>query len=159
MKHKGTSRCALHPFLVTILLSDTPFSVWNHKPRWNPPTFPITFNPPFIPPPPSLKDPSNVILAVHYAGGLIPDRALTTAQVSVNKHAWSKVANVIYLDSPAGVGLSYSNTPRDYVTNDTATAVDTNTFLRRFFEEYPEFLRNDLYIAGTSNACILAKHN
>ena len=65
------------------------------------------------------------------------------------EHTWSKVANIIYLDSPAGVGLSYSDTARDYVTNDTATAADANIFLRRFFEEYPEFLQNELYIAGT----------
>ena len=68
--------------------------------------------------------------------------------MTLNQHAWSKVANVIYLDSPAGVGLSYSETRADYVTNDTATAADANTFLRRFFEEYPEFRHNDLYIAG-----------
>lgn len=55
---------------------------------------------------------------------------------------------MIYLDSPAGVGLSYSDTRSDYVTNDTATAADANTFLRGFFREYPEFLQNELYIAG-----------
>lgn len=69
-------------------------------------------------------------------------------QATLNEHAWSKVANVIYLDSPAGVGLSYSNTRSDYVTNDTATAADAAAFLRGFFREYPEFLRNELYIAG-----------
>jgi len=58
------------------------------------------------------------------------------------------VANVIYLDSPAGVGLSYSDTRSDYKTNDTHTAADADVFLRRFFERYPEFLRNELYIAG-----------
>lgn len=58
------------------------------------------------------------------------------------------MANVIYLDSPAGVGLSYSETPADYVTNDTATAADANAFLRGFFRKYPEFLHNELYIAG-----------
>ena len=41
---------------------------------------------------------------------------------------------MIYLDSPAGVGLSYSDTRSDYVTNDTATAADANVFLRRFFQ-------------------------
>ena len=72
----------------------------------------------------------------------------TLAQASLNEHAWSKVANVIYLDSPAGVGLSYSASRRDYSTNDTHTAADADVFLRRFFGRYPEFLRNELYIAG-----------
>ena len=57
---------------------------------------------------------------------------------------------MIYLDSPAGVGLSYSETRGDYITNDTHTAADADVFLRRFFRRYPEFLRNDLFIAGTA---------
>ena len=71
-----------------------------------------------------------------------------SAQASLNEFAWSKVANVIYLDSPAGVGLSYSETRSDYKTNDTHTAADADVFLRRFFERYPAFLHNELYIAG-----------
>ena len=73
---------------------------------------------------------------------------LLGAQASLNEHAWSKVASVIYLDSPAGVGLSYSETRSDYKTNDTHTVADADVFLRRFFDRYPEFLRNQLYIAG-----------
>ena len=68
--------------------------------------------------------------------------------MTLNPHAWSKVANVIYLDSPAGVGLSYSATRADYTTNDTHTAQDAEAFLRRFFDEYPEFQRNNFYVAG-----------
>lgn len=70
-------------------------------------------------------------------------------QATVNPYAWSRVATVVYLDSPAGVGLSYSDTVSDYTTNDTATAADVETFLRRFLEQYPEYLDNELYIAGT----------
>ena len=69
-------------------------------------------------------------------------------QATLNKFAWSTVASVIYLDSPAGVGLSYSETRSDYVTNDTHTAADADAFLRHFFRRFPEFRRNDLYIAG-----------
>jgi hypothetical protein len=36
---------------------------------------------------------------------------------------------VIYLDSPAGVGLSYSKNVSDYKTGDLKTAVDSHTFL------------------------------
>jgi serine carboxypeptidase-like clade 1 len=75
---------------------------------------------------------------------------LLERQASLNEFAWSTVASVIYLDSPAGVGLSYSDTRSDYVTNDTHTAIDADAFLRRFFQRYPEFLRNDLYIAGAN---------
>jgi len=73
----------------------------------------------------------------------------------LNHNSWNKVANVIYLDSPAGVGLSYSTNPDvDYVTNDKITAADSHTFLLKFFAAYPEFAKNDFYIAGESYAGI-----
>jgi len=40
-----------------------------------------------------------------------------------------QVSNIIYLDSPVGVGFSYSNDNADYTTDDTKTASDTHTFL------------------------------
>jgi len=67
-----------------------------------------------------------------------------------NPVSWNKVANMIYLESPAGVGYSYSNTSSDYRTNDNKTAQDSYTFLENFFAAYPEFLQNDFYIAGES---------
>ncbi|KAL3530153.1 hypothetical protein ACH5RR_009475 [Cinchona calisaya] len=42
-----------------------------------------------------------------------------------NNYAWNNVANVIFLESPAGVGFSYSNTTSDYNnTGDSRTAKD-----------------------------------
>lgn len=40
-----------------------------------------------------------------------------------------QVSNIIYLDSPAGVGLSYSKNTRKYATGDLQTASDTHLFL------------------------------
>jgi hypothetical protein len=71
-----------------------------------------------------------------------------------NAFAWSTVAHVVYLDSPAGVGLSYSDTPQDYATNDTQTAADADAFLRAFMRRYPQLADNELYIAGESYAGI-----
>lgn len=67
-------------------------------------------------------------------------------------YSWNKVANMIYLDSPAGVGMSYTTDKRQLHTNDTQTAVDANTFIRKFFQRYPEFASNEFYIAGESYA-------
>ncbi|KAL0369903.1 UNVERIFIED_CONTAM: Serine carboxypeptidase 1 [Sesamum angustifolium] len=47
----------------------------------------------------------------------------------LNAYSWSKVSSIIYLDSPAGVGLSYSGNVSDYETGDLKTATDTHTFL------------------------------
>jgi len=71
-----------------------------------------------------------------------------------NPFAWNQVANMIYLEAPAGVGFSYSNTSSDYYTNDNKTAIDNYQFLLNFFASYPEFAANDFYIAGESYAGI-----
>ncbi|KAL8509564.1 hypothetical protein ACS0TY_016689 [Phlomoides rotata] len=51
-----------------------------------------------------------------------------------NKYAWNNVANVVFLESPAGVGFSYSNKTPDYVTGDKQTAADDYTFLVNWLE-------------------------
>lgn len=40
-----------------------------------------------------------------------------------------QVSNIIYLDSPAGAGYSYSGNESDYSTGDRQTALDTYIFL------------------------------
>jgi serine carboxypeptidase-like clade 1 len=75
-------------------------------------------------------------------------------RLSRNPYAWSSVANIVYLDSPAGVGLSYSDTVADYKTNDTATARDADVFLRALVTRYPAMATRELYIAGESYAGI-----
>lgn len=62
------------------------------------------------------------------------------------------VANVIFLESPAGVGFSYSNTSSDYATGDKKTAEDTYTFLVNWLERYPQYKTRDFYITGESYA-------
>ncbi|XP_044947609.1 serine carboxypeptidase 1-like [Hordeum vulgare subsp. vulgare] len=68
--------------------------------------------------------------------------------LSRNRHAWNNVANVIFLESPAGVGFSYSNTT--VTSGDTRTAVDAYMFLLNWLERFPEYKGRDFYIAGES---------
>jgi len=73
--------------------------------------------------------------------------------LTLNPYSWNKVANMIYLDSPCGVGLSYSNDPvNDYVTNDQITAKDSHNFLLNFFAKYSNFKNNKFFISGESYA-------
>ncbi|XP_075487525.1 serine carboxypeptidase 1-like [Primulina tabacum] len=69
-----------------------------------------------------------------------------------NKYAWNNVANVLYLESPAGVGFSYSNTTSDYVTGDKRTAADSYTFLVNWLDRFPEYKTRDFFITGESYA-------
>ncbi|GMN26105.1 hypothetical protein TIFTF001_001185 [Ficus carica] len=75
-------------------------------------------------------------------------------KLHLNSYTWTKVSNIIYLDSPVGVGLSYSKDPTKYRTGDQQTASDTHTFLLKWFEQFPEFLSNPFYISGESFAGI-----
>ncbi|CAL0328182.1 unnamed protein product [Lupinus luteus] len=74
--------------------------------------------------------------------------------LQLNPYSWSKVSNIIYLDSPAGVGFSYSKNKSDYYTGDAKTAKDTHFFLLKWFELYPEFLQNPFFLSGESFAGI-----
>ncbi|XP_019450474.1 PREDICTED: serine carboxypeptidase-like 20 isoform X2 [Lupinus angustifolius] len=78
----------------------------------------------------------------------------TLPKLHLNPYSWSKVSNIIYLDSPAGVGFSYSKNKTDYNTGDFQTAFDTHAFLLEWFKLYPEFLPNPLFISGESFAGI-----
>lgn len=63
------------------------------------------------------------------------------------------MANVIFLESPAGVGFSYSNTSSDYTkTGDKSTAMDSYTFLLNWLERFPQYKTRDLFITGESYA-------
>jgi hypothetical protein len=60
------------------------------------------------------------------------------------------VSSVIYLDSPSGVGLSYSKNVSDYETGDLKTAADSHTFLLKvyiyiFYKFSSALHRGDIY--------------
>ncbi|KAL6844878.1 hypothetical protein ACP4OV_025537 [Aristida adscensionis] len=68
-----------------------------------------------------------------------------------NRHAWNNLANVLFLESPAGVGFSFSRNASDYDTvGDRRTAEDTYVFLVKWLERFPEYQGRDFYIAGES---------
>jgi carboxypeptidase C (cathepsin A) len=71
----------------------------------------------------------------------------------VNDYSWNKNANMIYLESPAGVGFSYTkNGDIDLASNDSKSAIDNLKALQNFFEKFPEFKENEFYISGESYA-------
>ncbi|CAF2102626.1 BnaA05g29730D [Brassica napus] len=68
-------------------------------------------------------------------------------------YAWNKLANLLFLESPAGVGFSYTNSTSDlYTTGDQRTAEDSYRFLVNWFERFPQYKHRDFYIVGESYA-------
>lgn len=62
-------------------------------------------------------------------------------------------ANVLFLESPTGVGFSYSNTSSDYLkAGDRTTANENYAFLVNWLERFPEYKTRDFYISGESYA-------
>lgn len=76
-------------------------------------------------------------------------------QVFYNKFGWTTMANVLYLESPKGVGFSYCDDAKkssDCKNTDESTAQDAYEFLVNFFAAYPEYKSNKFYITGESYA-------
>lgn len=67
-----------------------------------------------------------------------------------NPFSWNKVANVLYLEAPAGVGFSYIPGSTNYTTDDNLTALNNYQALLSFFQKFPEYQGNDFYITGES---------
>eukprot|EP01138_Halocafeteria_seosinensis_P009874 gb/GECG01010085.1/.p1 GENE.gb/GECG01010085.1/~~gb/GECG01010085.1/.p1 ORF type:complete len:483 (+),score=47.09 gb/GECG01010085.1/:1-1449(+) len=86
----------------------------------------------------------------HEQGPFVVDKE--SGELSLRPTRWNKIANMIWLDAPAGVGLSYATNSQGYVHNDTSTAIDNYHALIQFFEGFSEFQANELFLTGESYA-------
>ncbi|XP_024634302.1 serine carboxypeptidase-like 43 isoform X2 [Medicago truncatula] len=70
-----------------------------------------------------------------------------------NKKSWNRASNLLFVESPAGVGWSYSNTTSDYNNyDDTSTANDTLLFMLKWYEKFPSYRSRGLFLTGESYA-------
>lgn len=72
---------------------------------------------------------------------------------SLNPYSWNKIANLVFIEQPCGVGFSYSDDPEgtgDYKTDDAQAAKDNYALIAAFFVKFPEYTKNKLYIASES---------
>jgi cathepsin A (carboxypeptidase C) len=74
--------------------------------------------------------------------------------IKPNAHSWNTNHNMLYIESPAGVGYSIAETPADLETNDMLQSVDLLKALQSFYAKFPTLRQNDLYISGESYAGI-----
>ncbi|KAL4202379.1 hypothetical protein AMTRI_Chr02g220730 [Amborella trichopoda] len=70
-----------------------------------------------------------------------------------NKYSWIQEANVLFLESPIGVGFSYSNTSSDFINlDDKFVAKDAYSFLLKWMKRFPRYQGHDFFISGESYA-------
>ncbi|KAK2992953.1 hypothetical protein RJ640_007335 [Escallonia rubra] len=77
----------------------------------------------------------------------------TASSLYLNKYSWNREANILFLESPAGVGFSYTNTSSDLSdSGDKRTAEDALVFLIGWLSRFPQYKNRDFYISGESYA-------
>jgi len=79
-----------------------------------------------------------------------PFRPQPDGTLLINPYAWNMRANVIFLESPAGVGFSYTNVTSDYTVGDQRTADDAYLFLQGFLDRYPQYRNTSFWVTGES---------
>jgi carboxypeptidase C (cathepsin A) len=79
-----------------------------------------------------------------------PFRPKKDMTLSINEYAWNKVSNMVFIEAPCGVGYSYSDVEADYHTNDAQTAQDNYDLIQAFFDRFPEYRSNRMYISSES---------
>jgi carboxypeptidase C (cathepsin A) len=81
----------------------------------------------------------------------------------VNPYAWNRVANMLYLESPAGcddpIGFSYctkgGKVSKKCSWDDKTQAEAYAHTLAAFFQEFPEFKENDMYLSHDAQTRLL----
>lgn len=66
---------------------------------------------------------------------------------SKNPFSWNNNANMLFLESPPGVGFSI-NKDQTYQYSDTRTAKDNLLAIKQWFKKFPEYAANNLWISG-----------
>ncbi|WJX41254.1 sinapoylglucose--choline O-sinapoyltransferase [Trifolium repens] len=70
--------------------------------------------------------------------------------LALKSHSWTKVSNIIFLDLPAGTGFSYPKTEAAVQQSTWKLVHNAHQFLRKWLNDHPKFLSNEVYIAGDS---------
>ena len=80
-------------------------------------------------------------------GPFRPNEDLT---LYVNNYSWVNVANMLFIEAPAGVGFSFSDVSSDYTTDDNTTAIDNYHLIQGWLTAFPNYQSNDFYITSES---------
>mmetsp|Transcript_53455 Transcript_53455/g.106383 ORF Transcript_53455/g.106383 Transcript_53455/m.106383 type:complete len:480 (-) Transcript_53455:181-1620(-) len=68
--------------------------------------------------------------------------------LELNDNSWSKLANMVFIEQPVGVGFSKASVKIEY--GDAQAAADNHRFIVGFFKRYPQYQQQDFYITSES---------
>uniref|UniRef100_A0A0A0L2L9 Serine carboxypeptidase n=1 Tax=Cucumis sativus TaxID=3659 RepID=A0A0A0L2L9_CUCSA len=71
-------------------------------------------------------------------------------RVLINPYSWTQNTSILYLDLPVGTGFSYAKTSKDHISGDHEQVQHSLQFLKKWFDDHPEFISNPFYISGNS---------
>ncbi|KAH6905954.1 serine carboxypeptidase [Coprinopsis sp. MPI-PUGE-AT-0042] len=71
------------------------------------------------------------------------------SETVLNPQSWNTRANLLFVDTPIGVGFSYADNGEAVMTTDEA-AEDISTFVHIFFEHFSQFQGRKFHISGGS---------
>jgi len=174
-------RAIFHGLLWALTRADVPADLVDRVPGFNATDFKVYSGHLFVPGPINGYDSLSIHYQFHHAqanpesspvvgwhqggpggsstqGGMIEMGYFQVADdIRVNPYAWNRVANMLFLESPAGSGQSSGfstcvkgGKPVTCSWDDTTQAEAYGHTLLAFFEAFPEFESNALYLAGES---------
>ena len=79
-----------------------------------------------------------------------PFRPDINGNLQMNDWRWNKIANMVFLEQPVGVGFSYSDNSDDYKIGDDQAAKDNLQTILAFLIKFPQFVKSPLFITSES---------
>ncbi|GLT61744.1 hypothetical protein SLA2020_344270 [Shorea laevis] len=76
-------------------------------------------------------------------------------KLTLNPYSWTKVASIIFVDSPVGTGFSYSRKPLVSPSGDFKQVHQLHQFLRKWIIDHPEFISSPVYVGGDSYSGVI----
>jgi len=79
-----------------------------------------------------------------------PFRINQNLTLYVNVYSWVNIANMVFIEQPAGVGFSYATDKKEYNVDDEDAAQANYEFILLFLQKYKNFQANDFYLTSES---------
>lgn len=79
-----------------------------------------------------------------------PFKPTADGKLIMNDWRWNRIANMVFLEQPVGVGYSYSTNSKEYHIGDDQTALDNVQVILEFHKKFPQFKNSETYITSES---------